>query len=55
MANKADLFEFNPVTRQALEKAHHALDAYFDIFKEVVSAFPSGGNPNRREDEGRRR
>jgi hypothetical protein len=42
-ANKADLFEFNPVTRQALEQAHHALDAYFDILKEVVSAFPSGG------------
>jgi hypothetical protein len=43
VANKADLFEFNPVTRQALEQAHHAVDAYFDILKEVVSAFPSGG------------
>ncbi len=43
MANKADLFEFNPVTRQALEQAHHAVDAYFDILKEMVSAFPSGG------------
>jgi hypothetical protein len=43
VANKADLFEFNPVTRQALEQAHHALDAYFDILKEVVSALQSGG------------
>jgi hypothetical protein len=43
VANKADLFEFNPVTRQALEQAHHAVDAYFDILKEMVSAFPSGG------------
>jgi hypothetical protein len=43
VANKADLFEFNPVTRQALEQADHAVDAYFDIHKEMVSAFPSGG------------
>jgi hypothetical protein len=43
VVNKVNLFEFNPVTRQALEQAHHAVDAYFDILKEVVSAFPSGG------------
>jgi hypothetical protein len=43
VANKPDLFAFNPVTRHALEQAHHAVDAYFDILKEMVSAFPSGG------------
>jgi uncharacterized protein HemX len=43
VANDADPFEFNAVTRQALEQAHHAVDAYFDILKEIVSALPSGG------------
>jgi hypothetical protein len=54
VANKADLFEFNPVTRQALEQAHQAVDAYFDILKEMVSAFPSGGTQigERMKDEG---
>jgi hypothetical protein len=43
MANKVNPFDVNAISRQALEQAHHAVDAYFDILKEVVSAFPSGG------------
>ena len=43
MADKTDPFEFRAVTRQALEQTHHAVDAYFDILKEVVAALPSGG------------
>ena len=43
MANEANPFEFNAITRQALDQAHHAVDAYFDILKEFVSEFPSGG------------
>ena len=43
VADKTDPFEFRAVTRQALEQTHHAVDAYFDILKQVVSAFPSGG------------
>jgi hypothetical protein len=42
VADKTDPFVFRAVTRQALEQTHHAVDAYFDILKEVVSAFPSG-------------
>ncbi len=41
MANKGNPFDVNAISRQALEQAHHA-DAYFEILKEVVSAFPSG-------------
>ena len=29
MANEANPFEFNAITRQALDQAHHAVDAYF--------------------------
>jgi hypothetical protein len=43
VADKTDPFEFRAVTRQALEQTHHAVDAYFESLKEVVSAFPSGG------------
>ena len=43
MADKADPFDVNAISRQALEQAHHAVDAYFDVLKEVVSAFPAGG------------
>jgi hypothetical protein len=43
VADKTDPFEFRAVTRQALEQTHHAVDAYFDILKEVVTALPSGG------------
>jgi hypothetical protein len=43
VADKADPFDVNAISRQALEQAHHAVDAYFDVLKEVVSAFPAGG------------
>jgi hypothetical protein len=29
VANEANPFEFNAITRQALDQAHHAVDAYF--------------------------
>jgi hypothetical protein len=43
VADKTDPFNFNPIARQVLEQAHHAVDTYFDTLKEVVSAIPSGG------------
>ena len=38
-----DPFGFSEGTRVALEQTHKAMDTYFDVLKESISAFPSGG------------
>ena len=44
MAGKdTDPFGFSEGTRVALEQTHKAMDTYFDVLKESISAFPSGG------------
>jgi hypothetical protein len=43
VANIDDPFHFSTVTRQTLEHVHQAVDTYFEVLKETVSAMPSGG------------
>jgi hypothetical protein len=44
MAGKdTDPFGFSAGTRVALEQTHKAMDTYFDVLKQSISAFPSGG------------
>jgi hypothetical protein len=44
MAGKdTDPFGFSEGTRVALEQTHKAMDTYFDVPKESISAFPLGG------------
>jgi hypothetical protein len=35
--------QMDALTKQAMEQAHEALDAYFDYLKKSVSSFPSDG------------
>jgi hypothetical protein len=35
--------QMDGLTKQAMQQAHEALDAYFDFLKKSVSSFPSGG------------
>jgi hypothetical protein len=43
MANDSDPLKLRTAAKQALEQAHQALDAYFELLKKSVSSFPSGG------------
>ena len=44
MVNKeTDPFGFSAGTRVALEQTHQAMDTYFDVLKQSISAFPSVG------------
>jgi hypothetical protein len=44
MADKdTDPFGFSEGAKVALEQTHQAMDTYFDLLKESISAFPSGG------------
>jgi len=43
MAKDSDSLKLKSAAKQALEQAHQALDAYFELLKNSVSSFPSGG------------
>jgi hypothetical protein len=43
MAKDSDSLKFKSAAKQALEQAHQALDAYFELLKNSVSSFPSDG------------
>jgi hypothetical protein len=43
MAKDPDHPKLRAGVKQTLERAHLALDAYFEFLKESVSSFPSGG------------
>jgi hypothetical protein len=43
MAMGSDPLKLRTAAKEALEQAHQALDAYFELLKKSVSSFPSGG------------